>query len=101
MTEKEKIVNECIYSYGIIAVLYLLNELERLEKYEECQLIVAAVINNNKYYGLDYPTRYNKKSVAMFLAAVKEFHPTLNGQNILNKIPYYTIEARSKLIMAK
>lgn len=51
--------DDCIVKYGIISVCKLLQEYERSEKYEECQLILLAIRGHNASTKQNLPTTYS------------------------------------------
>ncbi len=47
----------CMYCYGVVTLLYLIDFYERQEKYNECHLIKSAIEQHNKSFQHDFPTR--------------------------------------------
>ena len=49
---------DCIIKYGVISVCYLLKEYEKIEKYEECHIILSAIQDHNSITSQNLPTTY-------------------------------------------
>ena len=87
--ERTALYIKCIYSYGIIPLLKVLEEYEKVENYEECELIYEAVTTVNSYDERHelLPTRYTPESIDWLKMNFSKFG--FEGDIAISRIPYY------------
>jgi hypothetical protein len=52
-----------MFVYGILTIIKILEHFERLENYEECQKIINAIREQEKYLNCTFPTKCNKETI--------------------------------------
>ncbi len=93
MTKKE-IYTKCLYLYGFMTLLCLIEDYIEQENYEECQIILDVIKDHNKYLGHDLPTELNEQSFEYFQKAREEFK--ISDKSLLN-ITLYAEEIKDLL----
>jgi len=64
---KKENVTKVIFTVGIIPVLYILKDLEKKERYEDCAVIKSVIDNFNYSYNETIPTTINGLNVGKFI----------------------------------
>ncbi len=87
---KKELYSKDLYLYGVSTLLYLINYYESLEKYEECQIIMDVIHNENKERKNNLPTKFDKNTKVL----IKKFLEDLNleSSNYFLRIPHYAKE---------
>lgn len=91
----ENKVRKAVFLYGYVVVLYLLENEERLEKYENCAVIKKILDAVIKEYELDFTTKTNPKNI------IETYRQTIcyfnNPEIIYHNMPTYVEECREYL----
>ena len=94
--KSQKYFTNCIGRFGVVALLVYIEELEKIEDYEKCQLVVDSIKRHNHLYSHDLPTKLEKNllisiqgklnlpSVEYTYNYYKEFSKTISAE--INKI---------------
>ena len=77
-----------MYQYGILSVLYVLNYFEFEENYEECQKIINAIKEQEKYLNTNLFTTITKETVQQVIDNYKVFN--LTGCNAVRNSKHYS-----------
>lgn len=80
---------DCIIKYGVIAVCFLLSEYERLEKYEECHIILTAIQSHNAATYQSLPTTY-----AGCMELLRDNSDSMEYDFMLKEVPDDVLEIR-------
>lgn len=81
---------QCFYGYGLLPMLYLLNEYEEQENYNECFFLKAAIDEINRQYERDFPTRYCKTAELISMQTVQK--QGLDFSEFLKRLPTISFE---------
>jgi len=92
----EEKIRKHIFSYGLITILFLLDELEQDEQFELCQSIINSIESLNKKYGWDLQTRLTRKVIDDFFDAHK--NSKHKGEVAFRNIPHYMEDVLNDLI---
>lgn len=80
-----------IFSYGVLALLYVLEHYERIEDFEECHKIVSAINQLKKEHDLpEIPTRRSDEFLKKVIESYKNFN--LTGENADNNSRHYAYQ---------
>jgi len=83
---------EALYRYGFMTLVYLIDEYEKDQNYEECEIIFSAIMQHNKYLNHNHPTKYNDEAKEYFKKAFAEFG--LTGDVAVKNLLYYAEETK-------
>jgi c-di-GMP-related signal transduction protein len=83
-------IRKHIFNYGLITILFLLEELEQNEEFEKCQQIVNAIKSLNEKHGWDLRTRLDQSVIDEFFDAHK--NSLSQGKIAFANIPHYMNE---------
>jgi fructose/tagatose bisphosphate aldolase len=78
-----------IFSYGIISVLIVLQELERRENFEECQKIIDTIKELNGVLEMELPTVITPESIEEVIKTYLEFNIKTNSDKVLQTSIYF------------
>lgn len=81
--------------YGFLPFLYLLEEYEKSEQYENCQVIFEVLNEMSQYWGLMLPTRLNDYAIEYYFKAMKESKQ--EGRIAFSYMPQYVEEIKHLL----
>ncbi|WP_407430573.1 hypothetical protein [Arcticibacter sp.] len=95
-TLKRTRYESAIFNYGKVPLLMLLNEHERNENFEECQIMIEAIAfmnEHNSYFNTHpIPTRFHNGLFQDFRDSMAEFGMT--GETAIGNFPYYMEDIR-------
>lgn len=74
-------------SYGFLPFLYLLQEYEDAEEYENCQIIFDAMNEMSEIWGLLLPTRLNKYAIDYYFKTMEG--SKFKGHEAFENIPLF------------
>jgi hypothetical protein len=79
---------ESIFKFGVLAIAYLITEYEEQENYRECEVLLFSLLQHNKAFNQDTPTRIDENSIEW---AKKEFWNVskTNGSSAIFNTPEY------------
>jgi len=85
-----------LFQYGVVPLTLLLEEYEKDNNFEECQIIYEVILNVNKHFFQEteevLPTKYSKAAVKNWK---KEFNKYgFTGEIAESNIPFYIEEIR-------
>lgn len=84
---------QCLYMYGYYSLLYLLEEYEHKEMYEECEVIVSVIDAHNKEMNDDLPTRTDNMH-----RAIQSLNKLgLSGRTYQKNLPMYVEIIKSRV----
>lgn len=81
--------------YGFYTLLNVMDEEINKENYEECQIILDAIMTRNKELNINLPTKFDKQAEKYFRDRFKE--RGLTGDVTLANMPHYA-EAVRKIV---
>lgn len=95
--KSRKVIYEtCLYSYGFLSLLRLLQELQDLEFYEDCCEILDVILKVSKDLDIDLPTTFDDRSIEIY----KETYLELGGnpaEDPIEDSAKYALEIIKKL----
>lgn len=96
---KENRYVQALFAYGIIPLTLLLEEYEREQNFEECEIIYNAICYVNKYTEVidneELPTKYSPNLIQTVKSNFNKFG--FKGEIAINNTPYY-IEEIKKMV---
>lgn len=93
---KQEIYTNGLMKFGFAPILYLLEENKKIEKYEECQIIIDLLKKYYTKYKLDLPLDWSNDIPRIYKEAFSEFN--LSGETAMSNIPQYALEIQNDLI---
>lgn len=93
--DKTQKYRKALFAYGFLTLLYLLNEFEQEENFEECEAILTVLTWCNSKFNTEIPTKGGKEAIAYFRKEMKE--RGLKGDTIISNIPFYAKEVKSDI----
>ncbi len=81
--------NACL-AYGFITLLFLIDEYEKNEYFEECAIIKQALQEMNSEFNLNIPFIYNKEAIQKFRREMYKITGT-NGDIALDNLKFYAM----------
>jgi hypothetical protein len=76
-----------MFNYGILSVLLVLQQFEREEKFELCQIIIDSIREKEEYLGLKLFTVINQETINEVMNVYKYFG--LTGEHAMVNSEYY------------
>ena len=88
MEKRILIYRKYMFMYGILSLLFVLEYLEINEKYEECEIIIKSIKQQEKRLNCVLFTKINKQSIEDVIETYKKFN--LTGVNAVENSKYYS-----------
>lgn len=77
---------KCLFKYGILSVLYVLEHFEKIENYERCQQIIDAIREQEEKLDIKLFTVITKETIQEVIDNYKNFN--LTGKNAVENSKY-------------
>lgn len=93
---KEKIYSQAIWRYGFITLLYIINEHEKNENFEECAIIFNIINNHTERFEMvGCPKYYNDEAVDWLRAEFWKLGHS--GDVAIHNIPSYAQDIKDEI----
>lgn len=86
---------QALKSYGFLTLLLLLKEYEEAENFEECQDIYVVLVEANRIFKFNMPTRYSEEALEHFRTEMNRLGYA--GDTMVHNLPNY-VEMVKELI---
>lgn len=96
MITKQDISKAC-FNYGYLSLIYLLHQLAKEERYEECQAIKDGLEYVKEKYDLDYTTELSEDNIAQYQSYMLTVSGIEDCSVYLHNTPLYAQMAREYL----
>lgn len=99
MDKPTKILNyrKYIFMYGIISIILVLEFFEQQEDFEECQIIVKAIREQEEIIGAKLYTRITEDCIKDVTKSYKKYNMT--GENALENSKFYATKIIKELVI--
>lgn len=91
------VYEQAILSWGIIPILRILRRNEIVENFEECEIIVRAIDDLNRFTGGTMPTKIEEAEIDKIKSAFDRFGGELTGEKYVSRLNDYTRQARKEI----
>ena len=95
-TLKEELIRKCIFSFGFLPMLLVMEILAKDEEYEWCRIIQKVLNKHSDKYDLEIPKKYSGEAVAQMKINFMLSHG-LSGETAESNNPYYADEIIKKI----
>lgn len=95
MVIDKDLIRRKFHVFGYLPFLYLLEECEINEDYENCQIIFDMINEKSIAYDLMLPTRLNDYAISYFFKAMEG--STHEGQIAFKNMPYFVEELKNMI----
>ena len=93
--DREKQYRHYCFIYGVMSLVWLMEEYAIEENYEECQTILNSINGLSEKFETPMPTKWNEDSINWFKEQMK--YSANKGEIALQNIPFYAFEIRVKM----
>ncbi len=83
---------QALYRYGFYTLCYMIQEYEKEENYEECQIIMDAIREHNKELNDNLPSKFDENCTKIFKDAIRKAGFT--GDIALGNVEVYAEEVK-------
>lgn len=95
--DKRVVYNNALYRYGFLCLLYLMQNAEEREKYEDARIVLGVIKHHNDKYDMKLPEQMNSESIADYIQGFWELGYA--GTTAIKNMPSYVQSVEEEIMM--
>lgn len=95
--KKTKIYRSMCFKYGVITLCYLIEQYSEEENYEECQIILDAILQLSDKFNMKLPTKFDKNAFKWLKYELASINPNSDVDFYIETTPYYANKIKKEI----